>query len=261
MRIALDGLRRMLLLRRPRAALGSRARALCAAAGAHLAVLQLYRLQPAPMPPGVQPRLLLADGQALSAEDSAARLAEASDRGEVVLVTESTLRQLLGGEAEQGQQALSGGAAGGGGAGLLADGRSDGPGAAVARRPGVPEATLPATVSQETLPAVLAEHGVPLKDALAASAAPPPDWGAAAALQQGEAAPPQGPQLELLHAAADGDAPALEALLPQLTRTRTLSLALALTPTLLGAASAAQRRRHRHRHAALRRHRSASGVG
>ena len=174
----------MLLLRRPRAALGSRA--LCAAAGAHIAVLQLYRLQPAPMPPGVQPRLLLADGQALSAEDSAARLAEASDRGEVVLVTESTLRQLLGGEAEQGQQALSGGAAGGG-ASLLAEGRSDGPGAAAARRPGVTEATPPATVSQETLPAVLAQHGVPLKDALAASAAPPPDWGAAAALQQGEA--------------------------------------------------------------------------
>ena len=204
----------MLLLRRPRAALGSRA--LCAAAGAHIAVLQLYRLQPAPMPPGVQPRLLLADGQALSAEDSAARLAEASDRGEGELVTESTLRQLLGGEAEQGQQALSGGAAGGG-AGLLAEGRSDGPGAAAARRAGVTEATPPATVSQETLPAVLAEHGVPLKDALAASAAPPPDWGAAAALQQGEAAPPQGPQLELLHAAADGDAPALEALLPQLS--------------------------------------------
>ena len=143
------------------------------------------------------------------AEDSAARLAEASDRGEVVLVTESTLRQLLGG-AEQGQQALSGGAAGGG-AGLLAEGRSDGPGAAVARRAGVTEATPPATVSEETLPAVLAEHGVPLKDALAASAAPP-----------------QGPQLELLHAAADGDAPALEALLPQLSAS---DIATAMPPS------------------------------
>lgn len=58
----------MLLLRRPRVALGSRAaRALCTPASAHLAVLQLYRLQPAPVPPGMQPRLLFADGQARSA--------------------------------------------------------------------------------------------------------------------------------------------------------------------------------------------------
>ena len=56
----------MLLLRRPRAALGSRARALCTPASAHLAVLQLYRLQPATVPPGLQPRLLFADGQAIS---------------------------------------------------------------------------------------------------------------------------------------------------------------------------------------------------
>ena len=89
----------MLLLRRPRAAVGSWARALCTPASAHLAVLQLYRLQPAPVPPGLQPRLLFADGQARSAEESAARLAEASDRGEVVLVTESALRQLLAPQA------------------------------------------------------------------------------------------------------------------------------------------------------------------
>ena len=154
----------MLLLRRPGAALGSRAaRALCTPASAHLAVLQLYRLQPAPVPPGVQPRLLFADGQARSAEESAARLAEAADRGEVVLVTESALRQLLGDAAEEGQQALSGGE-GGGGAGLLADGLSGGgPGAAVARAEAT-DATLPAIVSQETLPALLAQHGVPLKD-------------------------------------------------------------------------------------------------
>jgi hypothetical protein len=152
----------MLLLRRPRAAVGSWARALCTPASAHLAVLQLYRLQPAPVPPGLQPRLLFADGQARSAEESAARLAEASDRGEVVLVTESALRQLLGGEAEDGQQALSG--EGGGGAGLLAGGLGGGPGAAVTRSEAAAEATLPAVLSQETLPALLAQHGVALKD-------------------------------------------------------------------------------------------------
>jgi hypothetical protein len=45
--------------------------------------------------------------------------------------------------------------------------------------------------------------------------------------------PPQGQQLALLHAAADGDAPALEALLPQLSAA---DIATAMPPSggLLG---------------------------
>ena len=212
----------LLGLRRPGGALTSRVRMLCTPGSAHLAVMQVYRLQPAPVPPGLQPRLLFPEGQAHSAEESAAQLAEAAERGEVVLMTESALRRLLGGE---GQAALGGGGGGGGsgGAFLLGDtSGEDGPGAEAARRaPAEPSAqavaggggpgAAVALTDEGSLPAVLSRHSVALRDALAPSSAAPVDWGTTSAWQQGEAPPPQGAQLRLLHAAADGDVEALEA--------------------------------------------------
>ena len=168
----------------------TRPRTLCS--GAHLAVLHVYRLQPATVQPGTQPRLLFPEGRPRSAEESAAQLAEVCDRDEVVLMTESALTRLLGGDATP--PALGDGSAcGAAPPPLLSAGDeeaagTDGGGAASAAAADSPGASVSLT-GEETLPAVLAAHSVALADAVAPSAAEPPDWSSTRAWRQGKPPP------------------------------------------------------------------------
>jgi len=196
------------MFRYPRPLLAGR-RALCSVGGAAIGVMQVFKISPASVPTGAQPRMLFPEGRLCSAEASAARLAEAAERGDVVLVSESTLHRLFGGEEAAAPHALGDGSRAG--PALLGEGVAPGDGEAADAATAL---ALPGDAT--TLPAMISEHGVSLADALAASAPDDPDWGSTRAWRQAEREAPTSAQRELLHAATDGDASALEGLLPRM---------------------------------------------
>ena len=195
-------------------------RALCSAGGAAIGVMQVFKISPASVPAGAQPRMLFPEGRPRSAEASAALLSEAAESGDVVLVSESALQHLFGGgNGPTAPHAIGDGSLVG--PALLGNGATPGGenGDAVAAAAAAAAASPTALAlhgDATTLPAMLSEHGVALADALAASSPDDPDWGSTRAWRQAERGTPTGAQRQLLHAATDGDASALESLLPQL---------------------------------------------
>lgn len=182
------------MLRRPRRVVAEAAwrcatRHLSERPSAHLGVLHVYRLEPCDPPRGAKLRLVFPS-------EGTAQLAQAAERGEAILVPESALTGLLGGT----QPKLGPGSNGSSEApqmllGAGADGGNDN--------------ALMAGASDDAL--ALAEHAMPLADALASGGVEDPDWRSTAELVNPSAttATPTAAQQAVLTASAEGDEVAL----------------------------------------------------
>jgi hypothetical protein len=220
----------MLLLRAGRPFVGpGRVRRLCTPpVAAHIGVLHVYRLEPASPPPpsdgeaggGSKLRLLFPDDSA----SSAAQLAAAAESGELVLVPERALTQVLdslslgaGGTSLQQQIAA---------AGAEDDGQSHGADSGANGDGGGGGALTTSANGGNAL--ALAEHAMSLSDALGMGDASnrAPDWRSTQELERAEFMPqPTDAQQAVLVAATDGDVDAIRAAIAACPREDLLSVA------------------------------------
>jgi hypothetical protein len=159
----------------------------------HVGVLQVFKLQPVPTPRGgEQLKMLFPSGVPESADESAAALAAAADRGEPFLVTVSALRTLL----HEPHAALSQLANGDGQPALLG-GADAGVGAEA-------EGESPVALTAAAADALMTQDSLPLADVLAAGAGDP-DWSRTVAPERVAPPLPTGLQRSLMRAASAGD--------------------------------------------------------
>ena len=197
----------------------------------HVGVLHVYKLEPASVPVGndAKLRMLLPSPDTTT---SAEQLARAADSGEIILVPERSLSNLLADASgvgqldagdEEAQRLLGGaGAEGGRSAGTLNQLAEGG--------------------DQTTDALALAEQAIPLSEALARGVDAAPDWRSTAELAREEAAglPPTDVQHVLLNAAARGAVAELSAAIAACPPSEFASATLApsgATPLHLAASS------------------------